>query len=113
MPESRGFNVKCKAIDLPKLVKHLRYHNGREEKGWEVLVGDETGCILLSIGNQEVADKIRAGTSITMRNSLVFMHENKFMRLAVNRWGKLDLEDTHNFQPTMANNRSADEYEEK
>jgi hypothetical protein len=98
---------------VPKLVKHLRFKNGREEKGWEVLVGDQSGSILLTLTEESIISQIRSGTSITLRNALIYMHENKYMRVAINKWGKIDLSVTHTFQPSARINRSLDEYMEK
>jgi hypothetical protein len=100
-------------MDVPKLVKHIKFKNGREDKIWEVTVGDETGCIILSLNDENHASWIRSGTSLTMRNALIFMHENKYMRMAINRWGKIDFsEANHPFNPIRGNNRSLDEYKE-
>jgi len=101
-PEMRSINVKCKAATPPKRVSDY----------WEVLVGDSTACILLNISKQDLAESIKPESSIVVRNGFVLMKDEKFMRLAVNMWGKIEVSaEAFEFAPNTSENLSAVEYE--
>lgn len=53
----------------------------------EMLVGDETGCILVSARNEQI-DCFQEGKALVFRNAVVDMYQG-FMRLNVNQWGKI------------------------
>ncbi|CAG9323483.1 unnamed protein product [Blepharisma stoltei] len=109
-PELRGFNVKCKAIGDPYKIQFS--FRGKSISAWEVIVGDESGCIKLQLPNEEIAKAIRLNTSIYARNGIIIMRDQKFMVLLVNHWGKVEVSTADfEFQPNKSNNISDVEYE--
>mmetsp|Transcript_17931 Transcript_17931/g.17924 ORF Transcript_17931/g.17924 Transcript_17931/m.17924 type:complete len:469 (+) Transcript_17931:8-1414(+) len=109
-PELRGFNIKCKAASEPYQVQVKTRSN--TFTAWEVLVGDETGCIKLQLPHEEVARTIRTNSSIFVRNGIILMREESFMILLINKWGKVEVSSTDfAFQVNKGNNMSEVEYE--
>mmetsp|Transcript_21389 Transcript_21389/g.49772 ORF Transcript_21389/g.49772 Transcript_21389/m.49772 type:complete len:272 (-) Transcript_21389:144-959(-) len=105
-PESKGLNLKLKVVEAAKEV---------ELKGkpfWEVLCGDASGTIVISLveGQKEL---LAEGTTIEVRNGMVKMIKGH-IRLVVDKWGKiLKAEEPFEGEVEMAEkkNVSAMEYE--
>ncbi|CAL1372819.1 unnamed protein product [Linum trigynum] len=75
----------------------------------ECLVGDETGTILLTARNEQV-DLVKPETTIIIRNSKIDMFKGS-MRLAVDKWGRIEVTEPANFVVKEDNNMSLVEYE--
>ncbi|CAI0468783.1 unnamed protein product [Linum tenue] len=75
----------------------------------ECLVGDETGTILLTARNEQV-DLVKPETTIIIRNSKIDMFKGS-MRLAVDKWGRIEVTEPANFVVKDDNNMSLVEYE--
>ena len=113
-PESRAVYLNLKVAKEPELVKHLVYSDGREVKEWSVLVGDETGVVNLRVNTGDLASAMNPGVSLILRNGLIIMKDNKFMKLATNIWGKIEVvSNPHSFEVNSARNVSLTEYEQE
>jgi hypothetical protein len=113
-PESRAIYMNLKVAKEVELVKHLVYSDGREVKEWSVLVGDETGVVNLRVNGGDLASAMKPGVSLILRNGLIIMKDNKFMKLATNIWGKIELvSNPHSFEVNSARNVSLTEYEQE
>eukprot|EP01124_Arcella_intermedia_P018026 TRINITY_DN249_c0_g1_i1.p1 TRINITY_DN249_c0_g1~~TRINITY_DN249_c0_g1_i1.p1 ORF type:complete len:130 (-),score=14.91 TRINITY_DN249_c0_g1_i1:48-437(-) len=79
----------------------------------EVIAGDETGSIVLTLRDKQVEVAV-ANRSIEIHNGKIEMYANKFMRLVVDRWGKVTESNTKIAKVKSENafNKSAVEYEE-
>jgi len=75
----------------------------------ECLVGDETGTILFTARNDQV-DIMKEGTTIILRNAKIDMFRGS-MRLAVNKWGRIEATEPADFVVKEDNNLSLVEYE--
>ncbi|KAK4361134.1 hypothetical protein RND71_020086 [Anisodus tanguticus] len=75
----------------------------------ECLVGDETGSILLTARNDQV-DLMKPDTTIILRNAKIDMFKGS-MRLAVDKWGRVEVADPATFVVNEENNLSLVEYE--
>ncbi|CAI0468780.1 unnamed protein product [Linum tenue] len=75
----------------------------------ECLVGDETGTILLKARNEQV-DLVKPNTTIIIRNAKIDMFKGS-MRLAVDKWGRIEATEPANFTVEEDNNLSLVEYE--
>merc|ERR1719401_2532366 len=88
-PTAAGVTCALRVLEAPREVEVAR-KNGAGLKFWEVLCGDQTGKVVLSVTADQkeglVPDKV-----IVVRNGHIKM-VNSFMRLVVDKWGKLDFE---------------------
>ncbi|KAK4285919.1 hypothetical protein QN277_002545 [Acacia crassicarpa] len=84
--------------------QHLRH-----TKVSECLVGDETGSILFTARNEQV-DTMKPGTTVILRNAKIDMFKGS-MRLAVGKWGRIEVTEPAQFAVKEDNNLSLVEYE--
>jgi replication factor A1 len=109
-PGSSGHNLIVKVISTNVVVEKHR-PDGTKIRVAEALVGDHTGCITLTARNNQI-DAVQPGNILVIRNSKIDMFGG-FMRLAVDKWGKIAIYD----QPAPftnvkdTNNLSTVEYE--
>ncbi|XP_071706832.1 uncharacterized protein At4g28440-like [Rutidosis leptorrhynchoides] len=75
----------------------------------ECLIGDETGTILFTARNDQV-DLMKAGNTVIIRNAKIDMFKGS-MRLAVDKWGRIEVTDPASFTVKEDNNLSLVEYE--
>ncbi|KAL6992506.1 hypothetical protein U1Q18_010616 [Sarracenia purpurea var. burkii] len=75
----------------------------------ECLVGDETGAILFTARNEQV-DLMKPGTTVILRNAKIDMFKGS-MRLAVDKWGRIEVTEPAKFVVKEDNNLSLVEYE--
>ncbi|KAI5657152.1 hypothetical protein M9H77_25945 [Catharanthus roseus] len=75
----------------------------------ECLVGDETGTILFTARNDQV-DLMNPGNTVILRNAKIDMFKGS-MRLAVDKWGRIELTEPAQFAVKEDNNLSLVEYE--
>ncbi|KZV53227.1 hypothetical protein F511_21484 [Dorcoceras hygrometricum] len=75
----------------------------------ECLVGDETGTILFTARNEQV-ELMKPGNTVILRNAKIDMFKGS-MRLAVDKWGLVEVTEPANFVVKEDNNLSLVEYE--
>ncbi|KAG8365505.1 hypothetical protein BUALT_Bualt18G0112000 [Buddleja alternifolia] len=75
----------------------------------ECLVGDETGTILFTARNDQV-DMMKPGNTVILRNAKIDMFKGS-MRLAVDKWGRVEVTEPATFVVKEDNNLSLVEYE--
>ncbi|XP_009608122.1 uncharacterized protein At4g28440-like [Nicotiana tomentosiformis] len=75
----------------------------------ECLIGDETGTILFTARNDQV-DLMKPDATVILRNAKIDMFKNT-MRLAVDKWGRIEVTETAGFEVKQGNNLSLVEYE--
>eukprot|EP00920_Eleutheroschizon_duboscqi_P032297 GHVT01077898.1.p2 GENE.GHVT01077898.1~~GHVT01077898.1.p2 ORF type:complete len:141 (-),score=12.25 GHVT01077898.1:334-756(-) len=96
-----------------KLVLLLFYphsRSGRKTRLAEVLAGDETGCIIITLRDEQV-DLCQPGATVVVRNGYVHMFD-QHMRLGVDKWGKIAAADEPaDFQIDTTINMSDQEYQ--
>nr|CAD1823767.1 unnamed protein product [Ananas comosus var. bracteatus] len=89
----------------------LRRRRGadRPTKIAECLVGDETGTIIFTARNDQV-DLMKPEATVILRNAKIDMFKGS-MRLAVDKWGRIEVTDPTTFVVKEDNNISLVEYE--
>eukprot|EP01115_Flamella_aegyptia_P005926 TRINITY_DN24923_c0_g1_i1.p1 TRINITY_DN24923_c0_g1~~TRINITY_DN24923_c0_g1_i1.p1 ORF type:complete len:138 (+),score=25.16 TRINITY_DN24923_c0_g1_i1:83-496(+) len=108
-PGTHGHNLTLKVVSSTVVVEKTRTDNSKIKIA-ECLVGDNTGCIVLTARNEQI-DLVQPGRTIIVRNSKIDMFKG-FMRLAVDRWGKIELaKEPADFKVNSNNNLSSVEYE--
>ncbi|KAL0353057.1 UNVERIFIED_CONTAM: hypothetical protein Scaly_1296000 [Sesamum calycinum] len=75
----------------------------------ECLVGDETGTILFTARNEQV-ELMKPGNTVILRNAKIDMFKGS-MRLAVDKWGRIEVAEPAKFVVKEDNNLSLVEYE--
>jgi replication factor A1 len=110
-PQKVGFNLRVKVHDI-KLIRNRTNLDGTKLRIAEALVGDETGCILLSLRNDQI-EMIKPNDVIILRNGKIDMVKNGFMRVAIDRWGVIEHDSNQNSVKDIKldNNLSLVEYE--
>lgn len=81
----------------------------RQTRISECLIGDETGTILFTARNDQV-DMMQPGATVIIRNSKIDMFKGS-MRLAVDKWGRVEVTESAKFEVKEDNNLSLIEYE--
>ncbi|EKX53745.1 hypothetical protein GUITHDRAFT_100716 [Guillardia theta CCMP2712] len=82
---SAGVSLKAKVVRVC-----VQGRAGEEHEGGygDVLIGDETGCILLLAAGAELG-MLTPGSSVLLRNvSIEVLHQR--MRLTIGRWGSME-----------------------
>eukprot|EP01006_Ploeotia_vitrea_P035833 TRINITY_DN65940_c10_g5_i1.p1 TRINITY_DN65940_c10_g5~~TRINITY_DN65940_c10_g5_i1.p1 ORF type:complete len:176 (+),score=95.44 TRINITY_DN65940_c10_g5_i1:71-529(+) len=108
-PGSHGHNVTV-LVDSVNVVMERKRHDATMLTIAEALVGDETGCILLTLRNEQIA-VAQPGTTINIRNCRVEMFQGH-MRLSVDKWGVIErASEPATFAINKENDLSQVEYE--
>eukprot|EP00408_Alexandrium_pacificum_P024966 CAMPEP_0171196886 /NCGR_PEP_ID=MMETSP0790-20130122/22132_1 /TAXON_ID=2925 /ORGANISM="Alexandrium catenella, Strain OF101" /LENGTH=342 /DNA_ID=CAMNT_0011662121 /DNA_START=75 /DNA_END=1103 /DNA_ORIENTATION=+ len=107
-PDSKGVSCLVKVMDDLKEVE-VPTKSGNTMKFWEVMVGDATGQVLLSVTEAQ-REGITKDKVLVVRNGSVKMVKC-YVRLAVDKWGKIDLDTEETVDKVGETNVSSTEYE--
>lgn len=83
--------------------------NPRPTRIAECVVGDETGVIIFTARNEQI-DLMKPEATVILRNAKIDMFKGS-MRLAVDKWGRVEVTEPATFQVKEDNNLSLVEYE--
>ncbi|XP_028792980.1 uncharacterized protein At4g28440-like [Neltuma alba] len=110
-PGTSGHTLIVKVLDSNTVLQKGRSASQhlRHTRVSECLVGDETGCILFTARNEQV-DTMRPGATVILRNAKIDMFKGS-MRLAVDKWGRIEVTEPAEFLVKEDNNLSLVEYE--
>ncbi|XP_065876318.1 uncharacterized protein At4g28440-like [Euphorbia lathyris] len=116
-PGTTGHNlivkvVNSKAVPVPKPRRapmSLNTRPARPARISECLVGDDTGAIVFTARNEQV-DLMNPGGTVILRNAKIDMFKGS-MRLAVDKWGRVEVTEPESFDVKEQNNLSLVEYE--
>ncbi|OAY34011.1 uncharacterized protein At4g28440 [Manihot esculenta] len=116
-PGTTGHNlivkvVNSNAVPVPKPRRapmSISQRPIRPSRIAECLVGDDTGSIVFTARNEQV-DLMNPGSTVILRNAKIDMFKGS-MRLAVDKWGRIEVTEPANFVVQENNNLSLVEYE--
>lgn len=111
-PGTSGHNLTVKVVSAKLVVQKARPDGGpqvRQMRISECLVGDETGTIVFTARNDQV-DLMKQGDTVILRNAKIDMFKGS-MRLAVDKWGRVEVTEPASFTLKEDNNLSLIEYE--
>ncbi|KAE8706071.1 integrator complex subunit 9-like protein [Hibiscus syriacus] len=110
-PGTNGHTLIAKVLSSNMVLQKGRApsRNLRQTRIAECLVGDETGTILFTARHDQV-DLMKPGDTVIFRNAKIDMFKGS-MRLAVDKWGRVEVTDNANFVVKGDNNLSFVEYE--
>ncbi|KAF5729111.1 Nucleic acid-binding [Tripterygium wilfordii] len=110
-PGTNGHNLIVKVLNSNTVLQKGRAASQhlRQTRISECLIGDETGTILFTARNDQV-DVMKPGTTLILRNAKIDMFKSS-MRLAVDKWGRVEVTQPAEFVVKEDNNLSLVEYE--
>ncbi|KAJ4726366.1 Nucleic acid-binding, OB-fold containing protein [Melia azedarach] len=110
-PGTKGHTLIVKVLDSNTVLQTGRSvsQHLRRTRIAECLVGDDTGTIVFTARNDQV-DIMKPGTTVILRNAKIDMFKGS-MRLAVDKWGRVEVTKPANFVVKEDNNLSLVEYE--
>ncbi|XP_077212479.1 uncharacterized protein At4g28440-like [Tasmannia lanceolata] len=107
-PGTTGHTLTVKVVTAKTVLQKGRAHL-KQTRIAECLVGDETGTVIFTARNEQV-DLMTPGTTVILRNAKIDMFKGS-MRLAVDKWGRVEVTEPANFIVQEDNNLSLVEYE--
>ncbi|XP_021902239.1 uncharacterized protein At4g28440-like isoform X1 [Carica papaya] len=110
-PGTNGHTLTVKVVSQNVVLQKGRAASPhlRQTRIAECLVGDETGTILFTARNDQV-ESMNPGNTVNLRNAKIDMFKGS-MRLAVDKWGRIEDTEPANFIVKEDNNLSLVEYE--
>ncbi|KAF5730698.1 hypothetical protein HS088_TW19G00293 [Tripterygium wilfordii] len=110
-PGTTGHTLTVKVVSSNTVLQKGRSvsQHLRQTRISECLVGDETGTIIFTARNDQV-DLMKPGATVILRNAKIDMFKGS-MRLAVDKWGRVEVTEPANFVVKEDNNLSLVEYE--
>ncbi|OMO76363.1 Nucleic acid-binding protein [Corchorus capsularis] len=110
-PGTNGHTLIAKVLSSNMVLQKGRAASQhlRQTRIAECLIGDETGTILFTARNDQV-DLMNPGATVILRNAKIDMFKGS-MRLAVDKWGRIEVTNPANFVVKEDNNLSLVEYE--
>ncbi|KAL7140816.1 hypothetical protein ABFS83_08G012200 [Erythranthe nasuta] len=110
-PGTNGHNLVVKVVSSKMVLQKGRPDGPQfnQMRIAECLVGDETGSILFTARNEQV-EMMKPDATIILRNARIDMFKGS-MRLAVDKWGRVEVSEPAHFNVKEDNNLSLVEYE--
>jgi replication factor A1 len=110
LPDSTGHNLTLKVLDTKVTVDRPQGKGpGSGTRVAECLVGDQTGVIVFTARNEQV-EMLKPGSYYTFHNAKVDMYKST-MRLAVDKFGRLEENAEASFKVKEDFNLSSIEFE--
>jgi len=110
-PGTSGHTLTVKVVNAKLVLQKARADGTqvRQVRIAECLVGDETGIIVFTARNDQV-DLMKDGVTVILRNAKIDMFKGS-MRLAVDKWGRVEPADDADFVVKEDTNFSLIEFE--
>jgi len=110
-PTSRAVNVIAKVVSKSEVRSIAAGRDGAPHRVCDALVGDETGCVYLTLWDDNI-EKVKEGDTINVKNGYVNLFRGN-MRLNVGRYGTLEVaEEALEGEVNTENNLSTKVYEQ-
>jgi replication factor A1 len=90
-PSSRAVNVLAKVVSKTEVRNITAGRDGEPHKVSDALVGDETGCVYLTLWDDNI-EKVKEGDTVSVKNGYINLFRGN-MRLNVGRYGTLEIAD--------------------
>ncbi len=91
-PSSRAVNVLAKVLSKSEVRNVAAGRDGEPHKVSDAMVGDETGCIYLTLWDDNI-EKVNDGDTVNIKNGYINLFRGN-MRLNVGRYGTLEIAET-------------------
>jgi len=109
-PDSRNVNITVKVVKKNEPRETISRSDGSKHRVSDVLVGDETGAVYLSLWDDNI-DKVNDGEVIDIKNGYLSLFRGS-MRLNVGREGTLEKSSAEMGEANTSNNLSDKQYEQ-
>ncbi len=110
-PQSRAVNVLAKVVSKSEIRSIAAGRDGEAHRVCDALVGDETGCVYLTLWDDNI-EKVKEGDTINVKNGYVNLFRGN-IRLNIGRYGTLELsEQALGGEVNTENNVSSQVYEQ-
>ncbi|CAA0833754.1 Nucleic acid-binding- OB-fold-like protein [Striga hermonthica] len=112
-PGTNGHNLVVKVVSSKMVLRKGRPDGpqAHQVRIAECLVGDETGTILFTARNEQV-EMMKPETTVILRNAKIDMYKGS-MRLAVDKWGRVEVTEPASFTVKEDNNLSLVEFKQQ
>lgn len=111
-PNSRGVNVTVKVVSKSQARDVTSGRDYSVHRVADALVGDETGCVYLTLWDDNV-DRVNEGDTVSIKNGYVNLFRGS-MRLNIGRYGTFELlEESPVSEVNTENNLSSKQYEQE
>lgn len=111
-PTSRAVNVIAKVVSKSEVRSIAAGRDGAPHRVCDALVGDETGCVYLTLWDDNI-EKVNDGDTVNIKNGYVNLFRGN-MRLNVGRYGTLEIaEKALEGEVNTENNLSSKMYEQR
>ena len=111
-PASRAVNVTAKVVSKSEVRNIAAGRDGAPHRVCDALVGDETGCVYLTLWDDNI-EKVNEGDTISIGNGYVSLFKGN-MRLNVGRYGTLEIaKEPLEAEVNTENNMSSKVYEQE
>jgi len=110
-PRSRQVNTVVKVVNKGAPRDTVSRVDGSAHRVSDVLVGDETGTIYMSLWDENI-DRVNEGDTIAIKNGYVSLFRGS-MRLNVGRFGSFEKAETSLEQVNTSNNLSERTFEQE
>ncbi|RWR86503.1 Nucleic acid-binding, OB-fold-like protein [Cinnamomum micranthum f. kanehirae] len=110
-PGTSGHTLTVKVVSSNTVLQKGRAASAhlRQTRIAECLIGDETAAIVFTARNDQV-DLMKPDSTVILRNAKIDMFKGS-MRLAVDKWGRVEVTEPATFVVKEDNNLSLIEYE--
>lgn len=110
-PRSRAVNIIAKTISKGEVREVASRRDGQTHRVCDLLIGDETGCVYLTLWDDDV-EKVEDGDTVNIKNGYVKLFKGS-IRLNVGRYGTLETaEEPLEVEVDTENNVSTKVYEQ-
>ena len=110
-PDTRQVNIKVKVVKKGEPRETISRRDGSMHRVSDVLVGDETGTVYLSLWDDNI-DKVSEGDIVEIKNGYLSLFRGS-MRLNVGREGSFEKIQEEMGEVNTQNNLSDKQYEER
>ncbi|MDH5807279.1 MAG: hypothetical protein QXW62_05510 [Candidatus Methanomethylicaceae archaeon] len=109
-PASRRIDLLVKVLEISP-IKEVSTKDGKKHNVVEVLVGDNTGCVLMSLWDNDI-NKVKVGQTISIKNAYITLFRGS-MRLNIGKYGSIELSKEEINEVNMENNISNRSYNQQ
>ncbi len=110
-PSSREVNVSVKVVSKTAVRDTISRSDGSTHRVTDALVGDETGCIYLTLWDDNI-ERVKDGDTIAIRNGYISLFRGS-MRLNIGRYGSFEPTEATIGEVKTDNNLSDKQYEQQ
>jgi len=111
-PNSKSVNVTAKVVSKGEVRNTTSGRDYTEHKVVDALVGDETGCIYLTLWDDNI-EKVKEGDTLNIKNGYINLLRGN-MRLSIGRYGSFEIvKESQIKEVNTENNLSSKQYEQE